>query len=523
MDTTLDLNCVLLGDDSSRIFAVKIPKTEKVCILKDLIKEKQSPILNHVPASALTVWKVSLPEGIITPELTVDETRAFSGAQPLRSVKQISSIFSEALVDEHVHVLVQVPPVEISRTKTINTLKRLIKEEQSHRLNHVDASELTVWKVSLPVGAITPEPTVGEELLSVKKISSIFSEALVDEHVQNAAKFYRPFLLDLFYDLYEHTKRSKIVTNPPSIVGTPDFFESLQKDQAEKILDDRPTPDHDVAPAVLLYEGFGHFLDIMDGRLGVPGLVDIDTTKLASEADEFARKMNENYANEDSRREAVLPCLNRIFKACRGIEITPLHASAIGSVRSDGHNIAAHGAGTMVVQFKNRITGIQVIPEVELTGYVARLSVKGMEVHRKIYLGWRVPCLGLIIFYAVIAVDQRFRLVSLTSMYSCTETAFDGRDRKLLYLAFTAASVFQAQALRDIEKLQNNPPSGLPIAKRGFPAVSKLRKYPPSDDHFHFEIQSFFPETTLPLFICRGDAATIHPHQVHSTVFHLVA
>lgn len=74
----------------------------------------------------------------------------------------------------------------------------MIKEEQSHRLNHVDASELTVWKVSLPVGAITPEPTVGEELLSVKKISSIFSEALVDEHVQNAAKFYRPFLLDLF-------------------------------------------------------------------------------------------------------------------------------------------------------------------------------------------------------------------------------------------------------------------------------------------------------------------------------------
>lgn len=253
------------------------------------------------------------------------------------------------------------------------------------------------------MGAITPEPTVGEELLSVKKISSIFSEALVDEHVHilvrapPARVIPQKRELPTLDDLYERTKRSKIVTNPPSIAGTPDFFESLQKDQAEKILDDRPTPDHDVAPAALLYEGFGHFLDIMDGRLGVPGLVDIDTTKLASEADEFARKMNENYANEDSRREAVLPCLNRIFKACRGIEIPPLHASAIGSVRSDGHNIAAHGAGTMVVQFKNRITGIQVIPEVELTGYVARLSVKGMEVHRKIYLGWRVPCLGLII------------------------------------------------------------------------------------------------------------------------------
>ncbi|KAI5990776.1 hypothetical protein EDD15DRAFT_2451121 [Pisolithus albus] len=123
-----------------------------------------------------------------------------------------------------------------------------------------------------------------------------------------------------------------------------------------------------------------------------------------------------------------------------------------------------------------------------------------MEVHRELYLGWRVPCLGLIIvghmlqFYAVIAVDHRFKLVSLTSMYSCIETAFDGRDRKSLYLAFTAASVLQAQLLHDIEKLFNNPPSELPIRKRGFPAVSKLCKYPPADDHLHFEIQSFFED-----------------------------
>ncbi|KAI6006868.1 hypothetical protein EDD15DRAFT_2394136 [Pisolithus albus] len=123
-----------------------------------------------------------------------------------------------------------------------------------------------------------------------------------------------------------------------------------------------------------------------------------------------------------------------------------------------------------------------------------------MEVHRELYLGWRAPCLGLIIvghmlqFYAVIAVDHRFKLVSLTSMYSCIETAFDGRDRKSLYLAFTAASVLQAQLLHDIDKLFNNPPSELPIRKRGFPAVSKLCKYPPSDDHLHFEIQSFFED-----------------------------
>jgi hypothetical protein len=105
-NTTLSINCLLLGSDSSEVFTVKILKTEKVSILKDLIKEKQSPRLNHVVASELTVWKVSLPEDTITPELTVDDIET---CQKLRSVKKISSIFGEALVDEHVHILVQAP------------------------------------------------------------------------------------------------------------------------------------------------------------------------------------------------------------------------------------------------------------------------------------------------------------------------------------------------------------------------------------------------------------------------------
>jgi hypothetical protein len=102
--STLSINCLLLGRDSSEVFEVKILKTEKVSFLKDLIKEKQSHRLNHVDASELTVWKVSLPEDTITSELTVD------GIKALRSVEKISSVFREALVDEHVHILVQAPP-----------------------------------------------------------------------------------------------------------------------------------------------------------------------------------------------------------------------------------------------------------------------------------------------------------------------------------------------------------------------------------------------------------------------------
>ena len=105
--STLSINCFFLGGDSSEIFTVEILETENVSILKSLIKEALSPRLNHVVASEVIAWKpkVSLPVDTITPELTVDDVEA----QKLHPVKKISSIFGKALVDEHVHILVQVP------------------------------------------------------------------------------------------------------------------------------------------------------------------------------------------------------------------------------------------------------------------------------------------------------------------------------------------------------------------------------------------------------------------------------
>jgi len=100
-----------------------------------------------------------------------------------------------------------------------------------------------------------------------------------------------------------------------------------------------------------------------------------------------------------------------------------------------------------------------------------------------------------ITFYAVIAIDHRFRIVTLTPTLSCIQSASDGRDRTFLYSAFTAASVLQAHILQDATRLLNNPPAVIPAFARHFPAVSTLRKYPASSDgYFSFEIRSFFPD-----------------------------
>jgi len=198
---------------------------------------------------------------------------------------------------------------------------------------------------------------------------------------------------------FNRLKRTKTVKNAPSDTGKSAIYESLQQQTSEKILDDRPHPDLDIPPIPLLYHGFGHFLDIMDARDDVPGLADVDVPELRNAVDDLAREMTGYFSKEDDRRDAALPCLNRIFLARRGINIPPLSAAAIGSVITDGHNTATHGAGTMAVEFKNWSTGVSSLPQIEVVCYVARLMAMKMdhEVLRQLYERWRVPCVGLTI------------------------------------------------------------------------------------------------------------------------------
>ncbi len=59
--STLSLNCYLLGDDSTKVFTVKVPESDNVSILKEMIREKKARHLAHLDASDLTLWKVRRP------------------------------------------------------------------------------------------------------------------------------------------------------------------------------------------------------------------------------------------------------------------------------------------------------------------------------------------------------------------------------------------------------------------------------------------------------------------------------
>ena len=91
------------GNHQDRIFPVKIAPTETVGVLKDLIKEKQSPCLNHVVASDLILNQVSLP---VDDDLA--ETLKHVNLAPLKSLLPLSQVFPH--VEENcLHIVIQAP------------------------------------------------------------------------------------------------------------------------------------------------------------------------------------------------------------------------------------------------------------------------------------------------------------------------------------------------------------------------------------------------------------------------------
>jgi hypothetical protein len=98
------LNCLILSDDPDRMFTVKTWKTDNVSTLKNHIKEKKAPRLDHIAASDLDLWQVSFPIDDLETEL-----RNFDPAGcPKLPNKKVTTFFKN-VVDDCLHVIVEAP------------------------------------------------------------------------------------------------------------------------------------------------------------------------------------------------------------------------------------------------------------------------------------------------------------------------------------------------------------------------------------------------------------------------------
>ena len=97
------VNCLIVGDDRKKVFTVEVAKDKNVSILKDEIKKKKAPHLNHIAASDLELSRTSLTVNDKLKEVV--KTTPF---QPLDPVEPLLSLF-QTLEERHLHVVVRAP------------------------------------------------------------------------------------------------------------------------------------------------------------------------------------------------------------------------------------------------------------------------------------------------------------------------------------------------------------------------------------------------------------------------------
>lgn len=106
------LICMIYPDPDPHGFSVTIKDSMDTSVddLKLAIKARKSAALNGVDADTLKLWKVSIPEGDnLEEELKRISFDDKSMTELIVISRKLYSYFPDPLIEEHIHVLVQVP------------------------------------------------------------------------------------------------------------------------------------------------------------------------------------------------------------------------------------------------------------------------------------------------------------------------------------------------------------------------------------------------------------------------------
>jgi Crinkler effector protein N-terminal domain len=113
MPLALELNCLVLGDDSSHIFTIEIQGTKNISALKEVIKDKKKPVFDNVPADALKLFKVSLPVDGLDAKMKRFRPEDEGVCSLTSAVEQLRDAFDDA-TENRLHVVV-LPPAAGAR------------------------------------------------------------------------------------------------------------------------------------------------------------------------------------------------------------------------------------------------------------------------------------------------------------------------------------------------------------------------------------------------------------------------
>jgi hypothetical protein len=153
--------------------------------------------------------------------------------------------------------------------------------------------------------------------------------------------------------LKSRLKKTKVGIKAPSRLGRPSVYWKMQADPAQRLLDDRPSPDVSVAPIALLYAGFGRFDDIVAGRTPLDTVVRNNSIKISNfdaSTSVFVEAMPDKLEKDSDRQDEGFKHLNRILGAAPGLYRHRLSPAAITQDQSDVHSVNDDGQPLCVVK-----------------------------------------------------------------------------------------------------------------------------------------------------------------------------
>ncbi|KAF9536435.1 hypothetical protein EC957_010987 [Mortierella hygrophila] len=108
-DNHLTLFCLVDGEATSKAFSVKVPSSDTVDDLKELIKDKKPVDFEHVDANNLTLWHVAHPVIAANKHQPV-LLNTIDSPTELDPTDDIADVFAEIPPKKTIHILVQRPP-----------------------------------------------------------------------------------------------------------------------------------------------------------------------------------------------------------------------------------------------------------------------------------------------------------------------------------------------------------------------------------------------------------------------------
>ncbi|KAG0336120.1 hypothetical protein BG000_006920 [Podila horticola] len=110
----LNLFCLVDGEATSNAFSIKVPSTDTVDDLKNLIKTKKANDFSNIDADKLTLWGVLF---LFSPSKRKEFIflKDLPTARELYPMDTISDVFKDPLIEKSVNIIVQRPPPETAK------------------------------------------------------------------------------------------------------------------------------------------------------------------------------------------------------------------------------------------------------------------------------------------------------------------------------------------------------------------------------------------------------------------------